>query len=109
MNFKPGWLLRQITAASKEIEGWSDTKKQTMRVTEMTIIEELQLTIQQAQTKIKAIQDQCPHPKEAVTRKSGASTGNYDPSEDCYWADLHCKLCDKKWHVGSEDPDYRRY
>jgi len=47
---------------------------------------------------LKVIQDfECKHPDETLLRKSGANTGNYDPSSDCYWYDFHCQICDKRW------------
>lgn len=49
---------------------------------------------------IKEIQDECSHPTAAMVIVNKSNTGNYDPSEDCYWTEFHCTLCDKKW---SED------
>lgn len=43
----------------------------------------------------KAIQEECTHPMVVKTHR--ASTGNYDPSADCYWTDMHCPDCDKHW------------
>jgi len=51
------------------------------------------------QNKITSIQEQCSHPKEAVTEKAGASTGHWCPGDDSYWVDKHCHLCDKRWRV----------
>lgn len=61
------------------------------------IVGQLKQQIKDLETKIKSIQDQCSHPKEALESKNGGNTGNYDPSNDCYWIDHHCHLCEKKW------------
>lgn len=65
----------------------------------MNIIQDLKTQIKVLEDKIKSIQAECSHPKAAVIEKPGASTGNYDPTADCYWVDHHCTLCDKKWTV----------
>lgn len=46
---------------------------------------------------IKNIQEKCPHPSEALLIKNKSNTGNYDPSADCYWKEMHCLACDKRW------------
>jgi hypothetical protein len=61
------------------------------------IVFKLRLEIAGLEQKIKSIQMECSHPKEALIEKRGSNTGNYDPSSDCHWADYHCHLCDKKW------------
>lgn len=63
----------------------------------MTKIEELQLQIAQCSRQIKEIQAECSHPKSCLTKKHGADTGNWCPSDDSYWTDFHCSLCDKRW------------
>lgn len=63
----------------------------------MNIIDEYLEQISELQKKIEAIQNRCLHPQQALEKKHGANTGNYDPSSDCYWTDFHCKLCQKKW------------
>lgn len=47
--------------------------------------------------KIMDIQAGCPHPIEHLYVEYKSDTGNYDPSEDSYWKECHCKWCDKKW------------
>lgn len=44
---------------------------------------------------IEDFQDHCPHKN--TLKKHDASTGNYDPSNDCYWTNFHCLDCDKTW------------
>lgn len=58
----------------------------------------LEHVIQSAHKKIRRLQEQCTHPN--VVKKYGSNTGNYDPSQDCYWTDFTCPDCDKRW---SED------
>ena len=65
----------------------------------------LQTKVYRINTKIAALEAElrgirelvCKHPDETLLRKSGANTGNYDPSSDCYWYDFHCQICGKKW------------
>lgn len=52
---------------------------------------------------IQEIQTACPHPAEHLTVKYGANTGNYDPSEDCYWGDYKCQYCGKSWMGEQEE------
>lgn len=49
---------------------------------------------------IESLQHGCEHPKEALITVNKSNAGNYDPSNDCYWKEMHCLICDKKW---SED------
>lgn len=55
----------------------------------MSIIKDLKKQITKLNAEISEIQ--------AVTKKHGASTGNYDPSADCYWTEFTCNLCEKQW------------
>lgn len=62
----------------------------------------LQAELRACKDKISAIQNnQCPHPKTALSKVAKSSTGGYDgPSSDQYWYEFHCQCCDKRW---SED------
>ncbi len=40
-------------------------------------------------------QVKCKHLKVSKTYKG--DTGNYDPSQDCYWIDYKCPTCLKIW------------
>lgn len=51
--------------------------------------------IQHAEQSLYELQDECTHP--AAVKKHGGSTGNYDPSADCYWTDWKCPDCGKRW------------
>lgn len=62
-------------------------------------IAERKAEIDRLQGEIREIQEQCNHPVAATDVAHGGSSGNYDPSDDCYWTDYHCRLCDKKWRV----------
>jgi hypothetical protein len=44
---------------------------------------------------LKELQSECQHPN--VDKKYKGSTGNYDPTSDCYWIDWRCPDCDKRW------------
>lgn len=66
-------------------------------------IEQLKAEIAERHARIKAIQEECPHPEHALKAKHGANTGNYDPTVDCYWTDYHCTICDKRWTVYKKD------
>lgn len=63
----------------------------------MSIVTEMKEQIKALEEKISKIQEQCSHPPLAVKSKNGSNTGNYDPSQDSYWTDYHCTLCDKHW------------
>jgi hypothetical protein len=63
----------------------------------MSVVKQLQEKIQEIQTQIDTIQEQCPHPAEVVTKEAKADTGNWCPQDDSYWYNCHCQLCDKHW------------
>lgn len=44
---------------------------------------------------IKELQEKCEHPH--ATKVGRGSTGNYDPTQDCYWWEFKCPDCDKFW------------
>ena len=54
---------------------------------------------------------QCEHPHNQLKFKIGADTGNYDPSEDCYWIDVTCKKCGmfESFDSHEDSDDYRKY
>lgn len=109
MNFEPGWLLRQLAGASKQVLYNNIVDNLEVRGDKMSKVDELKTEIKKCMDQIDEIQNECSHPKACVTSKHGANTGNWDPSDDCYWADLHCSLCDKRWHVDSDHEHYRKY
>lgn len=45
--------------------------------------------------KIREIQESCLHPNKVTVHKG--DTGNYDPSQDCYWTENKCPDCGKFW------------
>ena len=63
----------------------------------MSVIANLKAQISALQEQIEEIQEQCSHPSACVTKKRGSDTGNFCPSDDSYWTDFHCTLCDKRW------------
>jgi len=58
---------------------------------------ELREQIKTLTDKIIEIQNECSHPKGALTKKGGSNTGNWCSGDDRYWYDFHCGLCDKRW------------
>ena len=71
----------------------------------MNRIEEIKDQIDSLYKELKEIQDECSHPVSCVTKKYEASTGNWDRSDDSYWINLYCSLCDKKWTVKDSESD----
>lgn len=63
----------------------------------MSIITQLRQEIKAAKDKISQIQEECCHPASAVTKIARADTGNYDRSQDGYWYECRCSLCEKQW------------
>jgi hypothetical protein len=61
----------------------------------MSRIKEINASIAALEEEKLRLQHSCEHKK--VLKKNGASTGNYDPHEDCYWVDFHCLDCGKRW------------
>jgi len=61
-------------------------------------IDEIHTKIKDLNEELKKIQNQCNHPEAARKSVGKGSTGNYDPSSDCYWKEHHCTLCDKRWN-----------
>jgi hypothetical protein len=63
----------------------------------MNIIQELKAQREAIDTQIKNIQEACSHPDPALKKNPRSDTGNWDRSQDSYWFECHCTLCDKKW------------
>jgi hypothetical protein len=59
------------------------------------------------QKEIFDAQAECTHP--GLTGEYGSNTGNWCSQDDCYWLDLRCPTCGKRWSVDSEEPEYRLY
>lgn len=60
-------------------------------------VRDLKYEIAALQIKINEIQSLCSHPEPCVTKVHKANTGNYDPTQDCYWTEFTCSLCEKHW------------
>lgn len=56
---------------------------------------------------IRDAQNECEHP--GLTGEYGSNTGNWCSQDDCYWLDLDCPVCGKRWSIDSNDPEYRLY
>lgn len=54
-------------------------------------------TMKKYQDELVKLQDLCAH--ESATIKYRGSTGNYDPSDNCYWTEHKCPTCGKFWCV----------
>lgn len=63
------------------------------------IVYKLQKEIEVLYEKIERIQNECSHPESVVTKEHKGSNGHYDPSDDRYWTEYTCQLCDKNWTV----------
>jgi hypothetical protein len=63
----------------------------------VSIIADLNAQIAKLRLQIATIQSECSHPESTRKSTPGADTGNYDPSQDWYWIDHECLLCEKKW------------
>jgi hypothetical protein len=48
-------------------------------------------------------QERCKHPTRHLEYTLKGSSGNYDPSNDCYWTVFHCGLCQKRWTEKGQD------
>lgn len=46
-------------------------------------------------TKLKDLQDACPHTDAVKVNK--ADTGNWCPQDDSYWKECSCPTCGKDW------------
>ena len=66
----------------------------------MNMIDDLKAQIKVLEAKIEQIQKECVHPMSARTHVSKGSSGNYDPTADCYWTEHTCNLCQKRWTEG---------
>ena len=54
------------------------------------------------------LQEECQHRGE-LTYKYQGSSGNYDPSNDCYWIDWECHDCGKRWTTDQNYDEVRKY
>jgi hypothetical protein len=62
----------------------------------MTEAEKILKRITRARADLAKLQTNCPHPKEHVTKITGANTGNiYEPN--VYWTTFTCGVCHKIW------------
>lgn len=69
-------------------------------------ISELNSIISKARHHIIQLRSNCPH-KEGYYVYGGDS-GNWCPSDDCYWKNFTCLDCGKEWTEYSELPGGRR-
>jgi hypothetical protein len=86
----PTWPSRMIGAQIKQNFGIDTKQREINRVRE-----KLENEAAQIKKQLLDLRTECTHPN--VILKHGANTGNYDPSQDCYWIDHHCPDCGLKW------------
>lgn len=48
-----------------------------------------------ANAELKILQNECTH--EGLIVEHRGNTGNYDPSNNCYWTENTCPVCEKYW------------
>lgn len=70
-----------------------------MTKTKTTKVQRLKAKITGLAAEIREEQNACLHPPVHVQYKYGANTGNWDRHDDCYWTDIYCGLCQKRWTV----------
>jgi FtsZ-binding cell division protein ZapB len=93
----PEYIQGQLREKIKELLDFEQLNRRIQFPSTLDTIKSLQREIDVAKEKIEKIQNDCPHLN--VNKKYGGSTGNYDPSNDRYWTELHCPDCDKRWTV----------
>ena len=62
-----------------------------MMKTMINLYDQIYLTINEQQ-------NGCPHPQRTLEKENKSNTGNYDPSDNSYWAEYRCGRCGKFWH-----------
>lgn len=66
----------------------SDINKQVIRIkNKISLLE----------NSLANLQSNCKHPKKFLQKERKGNTGNYDPSQDCYWTEFYCEQCEKSW------------
>lgn len=85
---------RKTLCHEEGIDEYFAKKKSQTRLQVAQLDQQIDELVQQR----NALRARCRH-LHAVARY-GANTGNYDPTQDCYWIDFHCYDCGRHW---SED------
>jgi|694.fasta_scaffold01889_63 hypothetical protein len=55
----------------------------------------IQKNIKKWDKALEELQHTCTHPNQTISHK--ANTGNYDPTQDCYWTVHKCPDCGLYW------------
>jgi hypothetical protein len=63
----------------------------------MSKIDEMHKQLEELTSQLEKIQEECTHPIVNLDVKHTGDSGNYDPINDCYWAEYRCVLCEKFW------------
>lgn len=79
----------------KTVSGWQDNVVYATNPEIMSKRQKIQRRIEKANADLKNLQNECPH--ENVIKNQRGSTGNYDPSDDCFWIEYSCPDCGKRW------------
>jgi hypothetical protein len=58
-------------------------------------VNSIKISLEALKQALEDIQSKCSHLQ--VEKTHGGDTGNYDPSNDHYWTEFHCLVCDKRW------------
>lgn len=81
----------QSVCQADGIEAYFGQKKSKIRLEVAKLDQQIDELWQQREV----LRTRCRH-LHAVA-KYGANTGNYDPTQDCYWIDFHCHDCGRHW------------
>lgn len=54
------------------------------------------------QQELSRHQERCKHRWAHRTYKLRGNTGNFDPTQNCYWTEYSCALCLKRWDVDGQ-------
>jgi hypothetical protein len=57
----------------------------------------LKYNADQANERLRIHVESCKHPSEYVEKVAGSNTGNWCESDDSYWYDCKCSLCNSRW------------
>jgi hypothetical protein len=77
--------LYQVGSVPAELQGF------------ITEFEKLKAAAKEATGKLAIHRFTCKHPEQYVTKVGGSSTGNWCESDDSYWYDCTCTLCESRW------------
>lgn len=71
-------------------------------------VQQLEAEIEERHELIAHLRSLCEHQLEHLKIEHDSNTGNYDPSADCYWTNIRCQDCGKRWHLDDTKYDIPR-